>query len=114
MFSFSRNLALIALASPLLMTGCISVGGGGANGGVVPSGCLYTSVNGPIAPGVSMKRGKFGKACGQNVLGVVGWGDNSISTAQKSAGIEKIASVDYELTSILGVYAKVCTEVRGE
>ena len=112
MFSFSRKLALLALVCPLSVTGCVVLGGGG--GQSVPPGCLYTGVTGPIAPGVSSKRGKMGKACGQNVLGVIGWGDNSISTAQRSAGIEKIASVDYEYTSILGVYAKVCTEVRGD
>lgn len=80
----------------------------------VGNGCIYSSVEGPTAPGPGHKKTKTGKACASNILGIIATGDNSINTAQKVGGVTKIASVDYDRMNILMLYSKVCTIVRGE
>ena len=57
---------------------------------------------------------KMGRACGSNILGVVALGDLSIEKAKRSAGIQKVATVDKEVKSFFGVYSHVCTIVTGE
>jgi len=44
----------------------------------------------------------------------VGWGDCSIETAARSAGITKIAFADYELFSVFGLYNELTVRVFGE
>jgi hypothetical protein len=44
----------------------------------------------------------------------VGWGDCSIETAARNAGITKIAFADYEIMSVLGFYNQIIVRVFGE
>ena len=55
-----------------------------------------------------------GEACATSVLGLVATGDASIETARRSGKINQILSVDEQVMSVLGVYAKYCTIVRGK
>lgn len=55
---------------------------------------------------------KEGRACANNILGLVITGDSSIATAKKNAGISKVVSVDREINQVV-VFNEVCTVVRG-
>jgi hypothetical protein len=56
---------------------------------------------------------KTGKACANNYLGIAAVGDNSIEAAKKNGGISTVASVDYDITNILGFYGASCVIVKG-
>ena len=56
---------------------------------------------------------KKGEACATSILGWVGTGDASVTTAAKAGGITKISHVDSTASDILGVYAEYCTVVYG-
>lgn len=60
---------------------------------------------------VCVKRGTSEQ---MNVLGLFATGDAGIEAAKKSAGIMKVASVDTQYTSILGLFVKTTTIVCGE
>lgn len=77
------------------------------------SGLIYTDVKygeGATSNTLGMKNGE---ACAQSILGLVGTGDASISTAARSANIKTISYVDEYATSVLGVWGKYCTRVYG-
>lgn len=57
---------------------------------------------------------KEGKSCANSILGWVGTGDASISTAAANGGITKIYTVEHEVKNILNIYATYCTVVRGD
>ena len=63
-------------------------------------------------PGIGTQ--KQGEACAKSVLGVYAFGDASIETAKKNAGITKVATVDHATTNILYLYGQYCTVVYGE
>jgi hypothetical protein len=44
----------------------------------------------------------------------VAYGDASARTAASNAGISKIQTVDYKTNTVLGVWARSCTQVAGE
>lgn len=96
------------LAAIFLVSGC-------ASQGHVPPGFFYTSVKGPIDTGFrKAKAAKMGQSCGSNILGIVGTGDTSIDAAKKAGGIKKVATVDYEHFSVLGLYTKACVNITGD
>ncbi|MCB1174481.1 MAG: hypothetical protein KDK39_13000 [Leptospiraceae bacterium] len=89
-------------------------------------GCLYTDVdhhvysnaNGPlIGPGRALKRGQ---ACHYRIylLNYFFYGDpagfRTLEDAMRSAGITKVASIDYSWQSVLYLFAAECIEVYGE
>jgi hypothetical protein len=57
---------------------------------------------------------KMGMACGFNLLGIFATGDISIENAKRDGGIRRVASVDKDVFSILGLFSKVCIRVTGE
>ncbi|MHA1550012.1 MAG: TRL-like family protein [Alphaproteobacteria bacterium] len=57
---------------------------------------------------------KTGEACSTNVLGLVSLGDSSAEAAKKNGRISRVASVDAKLSSILGLFGKRCTIVKGQ
>lgn len=56
---------------------------------------------------------KQGEACAHSLLGLFAWGDASTQKSQKNAYVNKIKSIDQSSLSILGIYAKLCTVVKG-
>ena len=89
-------------------------------------GCVTTGVMTPIgfsavnistqSGGLGVDRGieeKTGESCSHNILGIVAFGDSSISSAKKQGGIEKVSYFDMEIVNVLGAYGKVCTIVKG-
>ena len=57
---------------------------------------------------------KEGKACSQNILGIVALGDSSVASAKTTGGITTVSSVDYKYLNVLGFYGRVCAIVKGE
>jgi hypothetical protein len=47
-------------------------------------------------------------------MGLVATGDASIEAAKRAGGIQEVASVDHQSTSILGIMGEFCTIVRGK
>jgi hypothetical protein len=79
----------------------------------VGNGQIYTHVHGPVDAGQAASSGKTGRACAVNYVGMVAMGDASIESAKKDGGISSVASVDHDTFTVLGVYARFCTVVRG-
>lgn len=95
-----------AVSSTLLLTGCATP---------YQQGMLFNKLAAPIAVTEnSAKCDKIGESRMANYLGYFAFGDASISAAKKSAGITKVANVDYDFTSILGLYSTTVTRVCGE
>ena len=103
-----RTAALtLALLGVVVLTGCV--------GGMVP---LYAPIGvdlkGPVAMGSSdAAMTKTGTATATAII-LLAQGDASIQAAMRDAQITKVHHVDYEMTNILGLYAKYTTYVYGE
>jgi len=82
---------------------------------MVRQGVLYPDTKGPVAAtsAKETQSTKTGTACEQSILVLVATGDASIETAEKSAGISEIVSVDQTANNILGIIATYCVSVRG-
>ena len=86
------------------------------------SGCSISPVTGAVNvakwdgavsnPEVNVE--KSGEACAHSVLGLVAFGDASLETAKKNAGITKVATVDHRTLNVLYFYGGYCTVVYGE
>jgi hypothetical protein len=95
------------LVAPVLLSGCAIAAS------PVGNGLIYTHVHGPVASGTATSSAKSGRACATNYVGMVAMGEASIEAAKKQGGISSIASVDHDSFTVLGVYARFCTVVRG-
>ncbi len=78
------------------------------------SGSLFLDVTSSESVGSGVVSQKMGSSKATTVLGLVGYGDASISTAAKAAGITKVSYVDYHSTQILGLLGHTETIVYGE
>ncbi|TGL63131.1 TRL-like family protein [Leptospira ognonensis] len=83
-----------------------------ASTGVGPQSLLYADHTISIYSDGEQGR-KQGESCSHSVLGLIAWGDASTQKSQKSAYVNKIKSIDQRSLSILGIYAKLCTVVKG-
>jgi hypothetical protein len=101
-----KIIALVLIAG--FLTGC------GAYVASPLTGFLYTDVKAPITATSNEGATKVGTAAATSILGIVATGDASINAAAKSAGITKIHHVDYQGTSVLGIFAKFTVFVYGE
>jgi hypothetical protein len=90
----------------------VSVSGCATVASPVPA-WLYQNVHGPVDAENGVEPVKEGKACATNILGIVSTGDASIDAAKQAGGIKEVASVDYQVNSVLGLFAKFCTVVKG-
>lgn len=97
---------ILALAAVMLIVGCAS-----AKSPV--TGFWYTNLYAPEAVSSNQAGNKVGEACASSILGLIATGDSSIETARRNGGVTMITSVDAKSNSILGIYAKYCTIVRG-
>lgn len=77
-----------------------------------PYGALFTSTT--IGSAAGGKEGnKIGEACAYSILGIVAYGDASIQKAKSAGMINDVTTVDHSTFSILSIYAKMCTIVKG-
>ncbi len=95
-----------AAGTALLLTGCA---------GPYSAGAWYSDMSAPSAVtdnGASCS--KVGQSQMVNYLGLIATGDASVATAKKNAGITKVANVDYDHDSILGIINTTTTKVCGK
>lgn len=97
----------------LLAVSAISILGGCAMAKAPVTGLWYTDAHSSVTATSNQAGNRVGEACATSILGIVATGDASIETARRNGGITMISGVDDHATSILGVYAKYCTIVRG-
>ena len=82
-----------------------------------PVGVFYTDIRVPLATGVDIDPAvspKVGVAVSKSILGLVATGDSSISAACANGGIRKIHHVDWEASSVFGIYSTYRCVVWGE
>ena len=96
---------LLLLVAVMMLGGC-----SGARSAIV--GGIYTSAKSPVAATSNKSASKKGTACATSIIGFA-TGDASLEAAKADGGITSVSSVDSEATSVLGLYAKFCTVVRG-
>ena len=104
----SIKVTAIAAAAAVTFSGCAMTVGSPA------TGFLYTQAKGPGLAATPHALMKEGRSTCQSILGMIAMGDCSISTAAKNGGITKVASVDYDVSNILGIIAKTTVIVSGE
>ena len=78
------------------------------------TGFIYTDLKAPLMATSNPVATKVGTAEATSILGIVATGDASIEAAAKKAGITRISHVDYEASSVLGIFAKFTVYVYGE
>jgi len=72
------------------------------------------SVNIPMAAGGATVGAKTGTSSGNIILGLFGNADAGALAAAKAGGITKIATVDTQIKSLLGIVVTFTTTVTGE
>jgi hypothetical protein len=104
-----KNLIIVSLALSLL-SGCGIAGLPKSGPAVVAIGTQAEYA------GDSAAQTKVGKACTQNILGIVATGDSSVEAAKKNGGITSVSTMDREIFGLniyIPLYAKSCTVIRG-
>lgn len=108
----------VAKGAFLAGLGLVVIGSAGCGVGY-PVGSFYTGTQTPQGmmrlegSGTPRPDTKTGQACATGILGIVGWGDASLASAKKAAGVNDVSSVEFGGTNILGIYTKGCTIVSG-
>jgi len=102
--SISLCLALVLIATVM---GCAATS-------APVSGMIFTNVTAPVTATGNTGAEKEGKGSCVSILGLFAFGDCSIATAAKEAGITKIRSVDHSSTSVLSFFASYTVIVKGE
>ncbi len=74
---------------------------------------IYGNSTEPLLISANPRGKKEGIACGKNILGIATKGDFSVEAARANGGITKITSVDKQVKNVLGLFAQVCTIVKG-
>ena len=102
-----NKLLAAAVLSGAMLSGC-------AMAPVVPPrGILFNDQKAPLFGGREIGD-KEGRASTYTVLFLVGWGDSSVTAAARDADITQIKQMNYEMFSILGLYQRYTTIVRGD
>ncbi len=91
----------------LIVSGCATVR-------APVSGVWYTDVKSSLDVTSNAAGSKAAQSCSVSILGLIATGDSSIEAARRSGQITTITSVDHSSFSVLGLYAKYCTIVRGQ
>lgn len=91
----------------VVLTGC-------ATASSPVQGFIYTGTKAPVTATGLEGASKTGEGTCTGILGLVAFGDCSIATAAKEAGIKKITSVDHSTTGILGLFGTYTVIVKGE
>ncbi|MCB1143984.1 MAG: TRL-like family protein [Leptospiraceae bacterium] len=81
------------------------------------SGLLYTGIKypGEINPSNNVSSTKSAKGCNTSILALIAWGNSGAGSIAKENNITKIATIDYETTTVLTfIYRDHCTIISGE
>ncbi len=87
-----------------------------------PGGFLYERVKAPLSINANATQlgSKVGTSRTQMIRDFlitgqgIAWGEASVASAAKSAGITVVHHIDYEILSVLGVYVEFTTIVYGD
>ena len=103
-----KKIGLVAiLAGAALLSGCAAA--------PFQPGLLFSQQKIPVvAPNQAPGCAKQGTGKATNILGLIAFGDASIASAKKNAGITKVDTVDISHTGILGLFGSTTVEVCGE
>ena len=86
---------LLVLASVMAFgTGCVQSPTGPA--------LIYMDVKGPLMPAGGTATTKMGKSCARVFLALFAWGDASIESAKRDAGIIEVTTLDHERFNFVG------------
>lgn len=106
----TKVLAIIFLLSTVMMN-CLS------SGYSLSDGSLFTSValNKDVSTAADLSF-KSGEACATSFFGAISLGDAGAKKAAENGGIKIVRAVDFKYRSVFsgGIFASVCTVVRGE
>ena len=98
-----RGLVLLGLLALLVpATGCVYSHAG--------PGLLYMNVRGPLGPSDGSTGGSSGRACANNIFGLVAAGDATIDSAKSDGGVADAKTVEYHSRNIIG-FGTFCTVV---
>jgi hypothetical protein len=75
-------------------------------------GLIYMNVKGPLQPAGCTATSKVGKSCAKVFLVLFAWGDASIESAKRDAGITEVTTIDHESFNFVG-FGSFCTIVYG-
>jgi hypothetical protein len=82
---------------------------------VPPTGMIYTEFSAPQNPGAKGDLGsKSGKAEARSFLGLIAYGDASVSAAADAGDIATVKHTDYDFFNVLGIYQRYTTVVYGD
>jgi len=86
---------------------------------VPPAGLLFTQYRAPLTPQVSgvpvaKKVGTHSTSYFAYFLYSFAWDDASIEAAARQGGLSKVYYADYEVLSVLGIYARFTVRAYGE
>lgn len=98
-----KTLLVLAIGSSLL-SGCATY---------LPMGNYYVGVKKGEVANNSVAATKSGKACSHSYLSLIATGDSSVDAAKKAGDIKNVATMDYSVENILGLYGTYCTEISG-
>lgn len=107
-----RTLALLSLLSTLMLsTGC-------AYWAPVmpPQGLLFTSIKAPLDTDADSNPvgTKVGSASTTNILGLIAFGDASITSAARNGNLTKVEHIDYEFTNVFFLVQRFTVNAYGE
>lgn len=114
MNGLKRVIALSLVGGTMLLTGCsMWTAPYGTEEG--SAGAIYTdlTVGSPLKDNPNATSLKKGEACSVAIIGFQTDGDSSTQTAMKNGNIKRLVSVKHHITSVLGLYTKVCTIAKG-
>lgn len=102
----------VAIVLLVLAVGLVS---GCATAAAPVNGSLFLSVKHP-GDNANNDSGwsKMGSSSCMSILGIVGLGDASMTTAITGGGLSKVHHVDFESKAILGIFATYTTVVYGD
>lgn len=100
-----KTLVTLVIAG-LSMVNCVSPGFG-------PSGSIFTSTKMGVY-GNQVGGSKMGEACTMTILGLIAVGDGSVEAAAQNGNIKKVNTIDLNGFSVLGLFANLCTVVKGD
>lgn len=100
---------LILISATLLLTSCAQTKSG-VTAGLISN--WSDTISGVSDNSVTVD--KRGTACSMNILGFIAVGDSSVEAAMRNGGVKKVAYADTTYLSVLGIYQKGCTVVKGQ
>ena len=100
---------VVALVLALSLQGCaVAIAPPG-----VPGLC-FTNLKGTLSSTGAARGTKEGEGHITSLFGAFAWGDASVETAAKKAGITHVSWVDYHAKSVLGIWAQYTVRVYGD